>query len=185
MLPFRAQGVTTIDTLLRRADATIPATRDIADQTLVLINPPIDPFADYFPIYRAAARRPRPKHLRWLATGVSDLSIERVDAHTLRVRPAAGYLSSSSQLMLRSPRHPLALGEVVSLTGTTFEVTSLTADGRPAEVEVRFSVPLEDASLRFMQWGDPPNHGYVPFVIPRPGQRVLVPAVDMLDVLRG
>jgi hypothetical protein len=185
MLPFRAHGVTTIDTLLRRADATIPATEDISDQTLVLINPPLDPFADYFPIYRAAARRPRPKHLRWLATGVSALSIERVDAHTLRVRPAAGYLSSSSQLMLRSRRHPLAQGEVVSLTGTTFEVTALTADGRPAEVEVRFSVPLEDPSLRFMQWGDSPNHGYVPFVIPRQGQRVLVPAVDMLDVLRG
>jgi hypothetical protein len=185
MLPFRAYGVTRIDTLLRRANATIPATTDIADQTLVLINPPIDPFADYFPIYRAAERRPRPKHLRWLATGVTDLSIERIDTHTLRVRPAAGFLSSSSQLMLRSPRHPMALGEVVSLAGTRFEVTRLTGDGRPAEVEVRFSVPLEDSSLRFMQWGGAHAYGYVPFVVPRPGEKVLVPAVDMLDVFHG
>jgi hypothetical protein len=185
LLPFRAYGVTRIDTLLRRANATIPATKDIADQTLVLINPPLDPFADYFPIYRAAERRPRPKHLRWLATGVTDLSIERIDANTLRVRPAAGFLSSSSQLMLRSPRHPLAVGEVVSLTGTKFEVTRLTSDGRPAEVEVRFAVPLEDPSLRFMQWGGAHAYGYVPFVVPRPGERVLVPAVDMLDVFRG
>ncbi len=183
MLPFRAHGVRTIDTLLRRADATIPATNDITDETLVLINPPIDPFADYFPIYRAAERRPRPKYFRWLATGVTDVNIERVDANTLRVRPAAGYLSSSSQLMLRSPRHPLGQGEIVSLTGVAFEVTRLTEDGRPAEVEVQFSVPLEDHSLRFMQWGG--AYGYVPFVVPPPGQSVVVPAVDMRNVIFG
>jgi hypothetical protein len=183
MLPFRAHGVTAIDTMLRRADATIPATSDISGQTLVLINPPIDPFADYFPVYRAAERRPRPKYFRWLATGVTDLTIERVDANTLRVRPAAGYLSSASQMMLRSHRHPLQLGEVVSLTGTSFQVTRLTDDGRPAEVQVRFSVPLEDSSLRFMQWGG--SYGYVPFVVPRPGGSVLVPAVDMRHVFFG
>jgi hypothetical protein len=184
MLPFRAHDVTRIDTLLRRANATIPATNDITTETLVLVNPPLDPFADYFPIYRAAERRPRPKFLRWLATGVTDLRIERVDARTLRVRPAAGYLSSSSQLMLRSPRHPLALGEIVSLTGVTFEVTRLTDDGRPAEVEVRFSVSLEDRSLRFMQWGGS-GGGYVPFVVPPPGQSVLVPAVDFRNLIFG
>jgi len=183
VLPFRAHGVSHIDTLLRRADATIPATSDISHQTLVLINPPIDPFGDYFPIYRVAEHRARPKHFRWLATGVTDLNIERVDARTLRVRPAAGYLSSSSQLMLRSPRHPMTLGEIVSLTGVTFEVTRLSEDGRPAEVEVRFSVPLEDPLLRFMQWGG--SYGYVPFVVPRPGRSVLVPAVDMRSVIFG
>jgi hypothetical protein len=183
MLPFRAHGVTAIDTLLRRADATIPATDDITEQTLVLVNPPIDPFAAYFPIYRAAERRPRPRYFRWLATGVTDLTIERIDANTLRVRPAAGYLSSSSQMMLRSRRHPLGLGEVVSLTGASFAVTRLTDDGRPAEVEVRFAVPLEHRSLRFMQWGG--AYGYVPFVVPPPGRSVLLPAVDMRQVIFG
>lgn len=184
LLPLRAHGVAALDTVLRRADATIPDSAAIAHQTVVLLNPPLDFFADYFPIYRAAEHRPRPRYLRWLATGVTDLRIERVDEWTLRVRPAAGYLSSSSQLMLRSLRHPLALGAIVSLTGTTFEVTRLTADGRPAELEVRFSVPLEDPSLRFLQWGAA-THGYVPFVLPRPGQSVLVPAVDIGSALFG
>jgi len=149
----------------------------------LLVNPPLDPFGGYFPIYRAALGRPAPRHFRWLATGVSDLDIERVGANTLRVRPTGGYLASSSQLMLRSLRHPLALGETVSLTGVTFEVTALTGDGRPAEVEVRFAVPLDDSSLRFMQWDG--ADGYVPFAVPRPGRTVRVPAVDIRRALFG
>jgi len=183
LLPLRARAVALIDTRLRRADASIPATAAIAGQTLVLVNPPIDPFGGYFPIYRAALDRPAPRHFRWLATGVSDLDIERVNARALRVRPAGGYLASSSQLMLRSPRHPLALGETISLTGVMFEVTALTRDGRPAEVEVRFAVPLEDPSLRFMQWDG--ADGYIPFEVPLPGHTVRVPAVDLRRAIFG
>ncbi|HEY8925622.1 MAG TPA: hypothetical protein VIU64_14645 [Polyangia bacterium] len=183
LLPLRARAVALIDTRLRRADASIPATEAITGQTLVLVNPPIDPFAGYFPIYRAALDRPAPRRFRWLATGVSELDIERVGARALRVRPAGGYLASSSQLMLRSPRRPFTLGETVSLTGVTFEVTALTSDGRPAEVEVRFAVPLEDPSLRFMQWDG--ADGYVPFEVPPPGRSVHVPAVDVRRALFG
>ena len=183
LLPLRARAVALIDTRLRLADASIPATDAITGKTLVLVNPPLDPFGGYFPIYRAALGRPAPRHFRWLATGVSDLDIERVGANTLRVRPTGGYLASSSQLMLRSLRHPLALGETVSLTGVTFEVTALTGDGRPAEVEVRFAVPLDDSSLRFMQWDG--ADGYVPFAVPRPGRTVRVPAVDIRRALFG
>jgi len=183
LLPLRARAVALIDTRLRRADASIPAGDAITRQTLVLVNPPIDPFAGYFPIYRAALGRPAPRHFRWLATGVSELDIERVGANTLRVRPAGGYLASASQLMLRSPRHPLALGETIALTGVTFQVTALTRDGRPAEVEVRFAVPLDDPSLRFMQWDG--ADGYIPFEVPPPGRAVRVPAVDLGRALFG
>ena len=183
LLPLRARAVALIDTRLRMADASIPATDAITRQTLVLVNPPIDPFAGYFPIYRAALGRPAPRYFRWLATGVSALDIERVGANALRVRPAGGYLASSSQRMLRNLRHPLALGERVSLTGVTFQVTALTGDGRPAEVEVRFAVPLDDPSLRFMQWDG--ADGYVPFDVPRPGRAVRVPAVDLRRAIFG
>lgn len=176
LLPIRARGLAVVDARLSQANATIPSTHDISSKSVVLINPPVDPFAAYFPIQRQAAYLPRPKHLRWLATGVTDLNIERVDNRTLRVRPSAGFLSSSSQLMLRSPRHPMRLGETVTLPEISYEVTGLTNDGRPSEVLVRFRCPLEDRSLVWLQWG---RHGFVPFSPPIPGAAVLVPAVDM------
>jgi len=38
------------------------------------------------------------------------------------------------------------------LTGMTVEVTELIADGRPAEAAFRFDTPLEDRSLRWLEW---------------------------------
>ena len=51
-------------------------------------------------------------------------------------------------------------GEQVALADATFTVTELTADARPAEVEVRFVEPLESPKLHWLQWG---RQEYVPF----------------------
>jgi len=58
-------------------------------------------------------------------------------------------------------------GERVELTGMIAEITELTADGRPKEVKYTFDVPLEDASLRWVQWK---NGGYKPFTPPQISQ---------------
>jgi hypothetical protein len=140
------------------------------------------PFGAYLPIYREAAREIRPRRLFWLATGVSELSITRLDERTLSVRPALGYLSDPTQLMLRSLEHPLKLGEKVTLDEATFEVVKLTADGRPAEVRVHFERELSDPRLLFMRWQ---THGYVRFELPRPGASVVLPRVDLVAALSG
>jgi len=182
LTPYRARAMNDINGMLGEAHRTISSSESVTHKSVVLVNPALDPFAAYFIIYREAAREPRPKHLRWLATGVSDIHIERIDATTLRVRPSAGFLSSSSQMMLRSLSRPMQLGERVTLSDATFEVSELGADGRPLEVLVRFRVELEDRSLEWMQWG---KHGYVPFRLPSVGETVVVPSVDMREVLLG
>ncbi len=182
LLPLRTLGVDAFEVLMTRADASIPSTPDIERQTLVALNPPVDLFAIYFPPYRAGRGIPRPAKLRWLATGISALEVERLDARTLRLRPQAGYLSNSTQWMLRSPRRPLREGEEVVLSDATFQVTELTADQRPAEVLVHFREPLESPTLRFVQWG---KREYVPFTPPRVGETMRVPAVDMATALLG
>lgn len=178
---FRAASVGHMDELLRAQDATLPHGASIRDRTLVLLNPALDPFAAYLAPYRELHGLTRPRALYWLATGVSELHVTRVDQHTLSVRPRNGYLWSASQRMLRSPsphawRTPLALNEA------TFEVRALTLDGRPAEVQVRFREALGDPSLTFMRWA---GAGYVDFVPPDVGHSVVIPAVDLRAAFGG
>jgi hypothetical protein len=180
--PLRARAMNDVNRMLGRANSSVPSDPSVAQKTIVLVNPPLDPFAGYFLMYRAALGVPRPKHLRWLATGVTDLRIERIDDRTLCIRPGAGFLSSTSQMMLRSTTAPFRLGERITLSDSTIEVSDLTADGRPREIVVRFTVKLEDGSLEWLQWGD---HGYVPFRLPAVGETVVLPAADMRDVLFG
>jgi hypothetical protein len=182
LFPFRAQATSSVNRVLGRAHQSVPSDAGVSSRSVILLNPPIDPFVGYFLAYRAVAGEPRPKHLRWFATGVTDLRIQRVDDTTLRIRPGAGFLSSFTQMMLRSPTRPIELGEQIALSGVTVEVSALTADGRPSEILVRFAVPLEDPSLQWLQWG---KHDYVPFRVPRVGETLVVPAVDMSEMMFG
>jgi hypothetical protein len=182
LLPVRAYSIDTFESYMQRADVSIPKDASVTQQSVVIINPPIDLFAMYFPFYRAAHDVPRPKYLRWLANGVSALDIERLDARSLRVRPTAGFMANSTQWMLRGTRNPMRVGEVVTLSDAQITVTALTDDQRPAEMVIRFNVPLESPSLHFLQWG---KQAYVPFTPPRIGGTVHVPRVDMAEALFG
>jgi len=51
---------------------------------------------------------------------------------------------------------------------------------RAAEVRFRFSVPLEDSSLRWMTWE---GRGYEPFVIPAVGETRTLPAINLIEAL--
>lgn len=168
--------------LIRHADASLPHGDEIADQTIVLLNPPWDTFGIFASLFREANGIARPERLRWLATGVSDLRVERVDEKALKIRPSDGFLATPSQRVLRALDRKLPVGERIALDGVTFEVLSLTEDERPSEVLARFDEVLDAPSLRFMRWGD---HGYVPFALPKVGEAVMVPAVDMAEVVRG
>ena len=178
---LRASTIGKLDDLLRTEQETLPRDAAVRAQTVVLINPPLDPFAAYLAPYRELYGIPRPAALYWLATGVSDLQLTTLDSHTLEVRPRGGYLWSSSQRMLRDPEtnqhyDPVQLREAV------FEVTQLTNDGRPALVRVRFVRRLDDPQLRFFRWQ---GHGYAEIKLPNVGQSVLLPAVDCWAALRG
>ena len=168
------------DYLLARADASIPRTAALRQQTVVLLNPPFDTFGIFFPLYRAWYGIPRPQRFRWLSTGVSDLRVTRVDERSLKVAPRTGFLANSSQLVLRSLKDPMHVGERVVLSDMSIEVVSLTADARPAEILVRSDQELDGDAYRWMRWD---KHGYMPFVLPSVGQSVVIPAVDMKTAL--
>lgn len=72
---------------------------------------------------------------------------------TLVIRPEGGFLGEPFDNVVRDPSHPFRVGDQVQLTGFCVKITRVTDDGRPAEASFRFSVPLEDASLRWVRWG--------------------------------
>ncbi len=180
MLPIRTHGVNAMENLIVRSAQSIPEDASIRDKTVVILNPPAEPFAGYLPLYREVNRLNRPQHLRWLTTGISAFDIKRADARTIEVRPEGGFLANDVQYMFRSRARPMALGARVELDDMTIEVTELTRDGRPAAITARFAQPLESEQFVFLQWG---SYDYVPFAIPQIGQVVHVPEVDLTGAL--
>ncbi len=176
-LPLRARGAADVRNFLARGERTVPSSPDVTGKTVVLLNPPADAFPGYLPMKRATEGVPRPGRLRWLATGSSDLHIERLDEITLRVRAAAGFQLLASERMQRSPRHPMPVGFKVELPAMTVLVTDVMPDGRPAEIVARFDLPLEDDHMVLLQWSDDRN-GFVPFPAPKIGDAVDVPRLD-------
>ncbi len=181
-LPMRARGIKAVREMLSLANDSVPKTPDITEKTLVFLNPPADPFASYVPIMRADAGELRFARQRWLATGTSDVTLERMDRRTFRVRPDGGFLISPSERMLRSLRHPMKLGDEVRLTGMTVSISELTWDGRPAEAVVRFDRDADDPSIVWLEWR---GRGYAPFALPAVGATVVVPKADFLKIAYG
>jgi hypothetical protein len=174
-LPLRAQGAADGSRMLARTDRAIPDNPEVEQKSVILVNPPTDAFAGYLPMLRAAMGRHRPAHVRWLATGASPVTLERIDEHRLKVTPADGFLSLKSEWMQRSPEHPMRVGYRVELGDMTVVVTRETADHRPAEIEVSFAQPLESKGLLWYDWT---REGFRPFEPPALGRKVTLPEID-------
>jgi hypothetical protein len=180
LLPLRTLAIVSMEELMLKSDASIPHGPASADQTAILLNPPVDLFAVYLPAFRLSRGMAGPGRLRWLATGESALRLTRIDARTLAVTPEHGFLATSSQQMFRRTSRGFHLGDQVQLKGLTLTVTRLLADGRPATVEARFDRALESDSLRWLRWD---HHTYAGFAPPAVGQSLDVPAVDLRQLL--
>jgi hypothetical protein len=177
----RARDLVMTRHALAATDASIPSGPEIADKTVIVVNPVLDALGTYFPVYRAAHERRLPARFHYLATAESELLVERVDATTLKLRPEGGFLFRVSQRAHRSMSRPFHLGERITLSDMTFEVSEVSADGRPTEVLAHFERALEDPSL---SWFFTSQRGrYAAFTPPPVGGRVLLPQVDALPLL--
>lgn len=180
--PLRARGIVAVRQSLELAYRSVPKDPRLSEQTLILVNPPADPYAAYVPIMRAAFGDPVPEQQLWLATGDSAVTVERVDDRTLRVTPEKGFLRTYSEWMLRSPTHPFHVGDEIEVGAACIDITRVTSDGRPAETLTHFDRPLDSPSLRWMVWR---KSGYVPFEPPPVGKSVVIEPVDLLAVGLG
>jgi hypothetical protein len=176
------ERVAKVARFIGQTDEAVPDDPSVEQKSAVLLNPPLgDAFGGYLPVARVATGRHRPKHVRWLATGVSAVRVERVDSRTLRVQQDQGYFKLDWELLHRSRHHPMPLGYRVKLRDVTIEVTRLTEDGRPFEIEARFTEELESAKLIFLAWA---GNTFQRFKPPRIGECVTLPKLDYLKFAR-
>lgn len=182
LAPLRAADVGRFDELLRASDATLPADPGIRARTLVLLNPPLDPFAAYLPAYRQYFGIPRPRQQLWLASGVDDVAVTTLDAHSLAIRQRGGFISASMQRMLRSVGPELVRGGLVRLDGVEISIGERGPDQRPHAIIVRFQRELADPSLLWFSWQ---GTGYVPFELPAVGREVVLPRAPLERLLFG
>ena len=130
----------------------LPFAASVERQTVVILQGPAAPIAAFLPVARATEGLPAPRHTRVLFATGAGITVERLDLHTLRLRPDSGYLALPPDQVYRNARQRLKLQDRVELTGCILRVTGLTPDGRPAEITCRFSVPLEHPSLLWIAW---------------------------------
>jgi hypothetical protein len=103
----------------------------------------------------AIARIGRPGALpsfRVLAMAPVDLQMTRVAPDELELSCSEGSLLISEwERLFRADGEPLPAGSVLPLSGLTVRIMQ-DVGGRPSRVRFRFDVPLDDASLRFVEW---------------------------------
>ncbi len=193
VFPVGAISMRFVAEALERIYRTLPTGPGVADQTLVFANS-FGCLSDLVWIQSRVHRgETLPARTLHLNASWSAAEIGCVDANTLRVRPVGGYLrprrwspegesappfsvaylGQHMDALVRSPDHPLRLGETIVLAAATVEIVALMPDGRPAEVTFSFRVPLDDPSLTFLAVT---RDGYVPFVVPGIGETVVVPS---------
>jgi hypothetical protein len=181
-LPSRARGNLVMRDALVRAEAAIPRDASVEGKTLVFLNPPLLPYAAYLPIEREASGVPRPRLQHIISSSVTEISVERLDAYTLRLQQREGFVRDPISRLMWSKRRPFHVAERIVQSDMLLTVNQVTEDKRPLSVDIHFALPLEDPSFLWVQWL---NTRSEPFVPPPIGQRVVLPGADYIQSILG
>jgi len=159
----------------------------LENQDMVVVNAPSAFSLLVVPLVKAYEGEPLPKAVRILAPGLRALEIHRSGEKTLLLRTKSGSIFSCNQQSLlhfvyffkrlndafRSDRFPFHAGQTIILPRFEVQVIAVDQKGQPKEVSFNFSVPLEDASLYWLQF-DWQNSCYSSFEVPAIGETVKI-----------
>jgi hypothetical protein len=119
-----------------------------ADQTVAIVNIPMEINALYPQLMHEVQGRAWPAHCYLLYAGFGAVSVERTDAHTLELHSETGWAATRVDQLSRDwALGGLAPGDHVELERGWFEVLEVTPDARPTRVRVRFEDDLDDVFL--------------------------------------
>jgi hypothetical protein len=128
----------------RALTAVVPET----DQTVAVVNIPMEINGLYPQLMREVDGRAWPAHCYLLYAGFGAVSVERIDAHTLELHSETGWAATRVDQLSRDwARSGLVPGEHVELERARFEVLAVTPDARPSRVRMRFVDDLDDVFL--------------------------------------
>ncbi|MCA9261994.1 MAG: hypothetical protein KDA61_22405, partial [Planctomycetales bacterium] len=155
---------------------------EIAEQDLILVNPPSQMHAAYVSLTRAYDGLPIPRGVRMLAPGLSPIEIERTDERTLVIAAEGGYMNWVLDRLFRNEVYPISAGYQVELDGFTVTVLEVTGDGRPLVASFEFAEPLESESYRWLYWKEGRFLPWTPIAV---GQKVRMAPPELGRMLRG
>lgn len=175
LLPLRAAQMQVTGHALAHANAAWSEVPQLDQRTVIIVNAPVVVFASYLQAERAWQQAPRPRHLYWLTSAGSRLSVTRTGPSSLTVEREGGFLSTPLEQHYRGHVDSRPPSFKVELTEMTAEVRRVTEDGRPLSVEFRFQHALESPAYLFLAWQD---DRYDPVALPEMGQTLHFPAED-------
>ncbi len=180
IMPLYAYQWKIIGTPFANAARSLPNNDHQSGQSLIIVNPPVLLTGMLIASMQIVETRTSPA-IRELSRGDTDVKVYRVDACTLRVRIANGLLGGNFGKLFRSDEEPIAVNQEIDVSGMGARIAQVGKNG-PEEILYRFAVPLEDPSLRWLQWK---GLTYVPFTPPAIGQAVSLPAFKWKDLSRN
>jgi hypothetical protein len=171
LLPLRAASPAGIHALAEAGTDAVVS--DPPPRSVILVRAPSDLVMLYGRASRQLRGLPAPAELQYLYAGLDALTISRVDARTLELRPEAGWLVAPLDRLYRDSRDVFNRGERISHGSFAAEIIDVAPDGRPLVIRVRFDRALEAPDIAWFTW-----EGRTPraFVVPAIGETVTSPA---------
>lgn len=122
---------------------------------------------------RARSNLPPIRSLTTLGATDREVEVTRIDERTLELFTRGGFLLDVFSSFWRGPAVPLRPDEITLVHDYAVTVSSVTRDGRPQRIRVRFDRSIDDAGFYFVNWVD---NQLKPFAIGRPSERQIIPA---------
>jgi hypothetical protein len=145
-----------------------------ASQTIVLLNAPCALLVHHFGRLRVARGLPPPR-LLLLSSGISPVSVRRLDDRQLELEVPRGFLRLIADQVARDVRNnPFRAGDVIDLNDARVTILAVAA-GDPTRV--RFELFDAGALGRIYAWQ---GREVRPFRLPAPGDVAQLPALSLL-----
>ncbi|RKG73010.1 hypothetical protein D7W79_26745 [Corallococcus exercitus] len=139
----------------------------LPEQRLVVLNAPNGIIGIYGSVRWWSTGMPLPKAWWVLSYSINEQKVTRTGPNSLELSFTKGghFLDSVEERIHRAARHPVAQGQEFDMKGLKVRIEEM--DGQfPTRISYTFDVPLEDPSLKLVQWQ---NKKVVPYIPPPVG----------------
>ncbi|NNC04471.1 hypothetical protein HJC10_16665 [Corallococcus exiguus] len=158
------------DALMGRVQARYEEAFDqtkLPNQRVVVLNAPNGIIGIYGSVRWWSSGQPLPKAWWVLSYSLYEQKVTRTGPNSVELELTKGghFLDSVEERIHRAARHPVHKGDEFDMKGMMVRIEEADAEG-PTRISYTFDVPLEDPSLKLVQWQ---NKKVVPWVPPAVG----------------